>query len=105
MLQPNLPRARRCFGTGTPCRKSPSCSWDTAREELRGKRNKGKVARAKGTNQELNEERGQESGEVVDLEGERVPKKQWRKEGDVGSGILEKLGKRGNCQDSAEVGD
>lgn len=58
VLQPNLPRARWCFGTGTPRRKSPSWSRDAAREEHRGKRNKAKVARTKGTNQALNERTG-----------------------------------------------
>lgn len=59
---------------------------------------------SKGIHQELNEERGQGFGDfAVDLEGERLPKKQWRKEGDVGSGILEKLGKRGSSQETLTV--
>ena len=57
---------------------------------------------SKGNHQGLNAERGQDFGEVVDLAGERHPKKQWRKEGDVGSEILEKLVKRANGQESPD---
>lgn len=52
MLQPSLPGARRCLGTGTPHRKPPSWSWCTAKEVLRGKGNEAQVARAK-SHQEL----------------------------------------------------
>lgn len=47
VLQPSLPCARQCFGTGTTCRKSPSHSQDAAREQLGGKRNEAQVAKAK----------------------------------------------------------
>lgn len=73
----------------------------------RGNRNKAQVTRAKGITRTLMRREDRSFEEVVALEGERLPKQHWRKEGDVGSAILKKLGKRGNGQEnhSAQTDD